>query len=52
MHFIGLGESLMELPLAKAKNYDDIIEMVKEAAQEASPGEWILGHGLASGKME
>ncbi len=45
MHFIGLGESLMELPLAKAKNYDDIVEMVKEAAQKAKPGEWILGHG-------
>ena len=45
MHFIGLGESLMELPLAKAKNYDEIVEMVKESAQKAKPGEWILGHG-------
>jgi len=45
MHFFSLGESLMELPLSKAANFDEIVAMVKEAAEKAKPGEWILGGG-------
>ena len=41
-HFTGLGQSKMILDLTRVKNWDEIVAMVKEAAQEAKPGEWIL----------
>lgn len=44
-HFTSLGRAKMRLDLTKAANWDDIVEMVKEAASKAKPGEWILGRG-------
>jgi predicted amidohydrolase YtcJ len=44
-HFTGIGEAARNLKLATAKNWDDIVRMVGEAAQKARPGEWILGRG-------
>ena len=44
-HFISLGRSKMELDLTKIKNWDEAVEMVKQAAEKAKPGEWILGRG-------
>lgn len=52
MHLISLGESLQELPLGKAKNYDEIVEMVKKAAADSKPGEWILGNGWHQEKWD
>jgi predicted amidohydrolase YtcJ len=44
-HFTGIGEAARNLKLATAKNWDDIVLMVGEAAKKARPGEWILGRG-------
>lgn len=44
-HFTGVGEAAMNLKLAQAKDWDDIVRMVGEAAKTAKPGEWILGRG-------
>jgi predicted amidohydrolase YtcJ len=44
-HFTGLGETKMELDLAHAATWDDIVAMVAEAARKARPGEYILGGG-------
>jgi len=44
-HFISLGKSKMRLALAAAKNWDELVTMVEEAAQKTQPGEWILGRG-------
>jgi predicted amidohydrolase YtcJ len=44
-HFTGVGEAARNLKLATAKNWDDIVRMVGEAAKKARPGEWILGRG-------
>jgi predicted amidohydrolase YtcJ len=44
-HFTGVGEAARNLKLATAKNWDDIVRMVAEAAKTAKPGEWILGRG-------
>jgi len=52
MHFFSLGESLLELPLSKAANFDEIVIMVKEAAEKAKPGEWILGGGWHQEKWD
>ena len=44
-HFTGIGEAARNLKLATARNWDDIVRMVGEAAKKARPGEWILGRG-------
>jgi predicted amidohydrolase YtcJ len=44
-HYLGLGESKMELDLTKAKNFDDIVAMVADAVKKAEPGDWIQGRG-------
>jgi predicted amidohydrolase YtcJ len=44
-HFMSLGRSKMVLDLTKTKNWDEIVELVRQAATEAEPGEWILGRG-------
>jgi len=44
-HFTGVGEAARNLKLATAKNWDDIVRMVGDAAKTARPGEWILGRG-------
>jgi predicted amidohydrolase YtcJ len=44
-HYMGLGESKMELDLTKAKNFDDIVAMVADAVRQAKPGGWIQGRG-------
>jgi len=45
VHFTGVGEAARNLKLSTAKNWDDIVRMVAEAAKTARPGEWILGRG-------
>ena len=44
-HFTGVGEAARNLKLSTAKDWNDIVRMVAEAAQKAKPGEWILGRG-------
>ncbi len=51
-HFMGFGYSELNLDLTKAKNYDDIVEMVRAAALKAQPGQWILGRGWHQEKWD
>ena len=51
-HFVGLGESMMMLRLQKAKNWDDIVAQVQEAAKVTPPGEWIVGRGWHQSKWD
>jgi len=44
-HYLGFGQSLTILRLAEAGTWDEIVEMVAEAARETGPGEWIAGRG-------
>src|SRR5688572_6262611 len=44
-HFTGVGDAARNLKLGTAKNWDDIVRMVGDAAKTARPGEWILGRG-------
>ncbi len=44
-HFMGLGESKLNLDLTTAANWAEIVDMVAAAAADAEPGEWILGRG-------
>src|SRR5262249_12766524 len=45
VHFTGVGDAAKNLKLATARNWDEIVRMVAEAAKKAKPGEWILGRG-------
>lgn len=44
-HFLELGDSLMQLDLTKAKDWDEIVAMVAAATKKAEPGAWIIGRG-------
>lgn len=44
-HFLGLGESLINLDLRNASNWNEVVSLVKEAVENSEPGEWIIGRG-------
>jgi predicted amidohydrolase YtcJ len=44
-HFSGLGELLLNLNFLESKSWDEIVQVVAEAAEKAEPGEWIEGRG-------
>jgi hypothetical protein len=45
VHFTGVGEAARNLKLSTARNWNEIVQMVGDAAKKARPGEWILGRG-------
>ncbi len=51
-HFFAVGNSLMELDLSTAKNWDEIIARAAEKAQSLRPGEWIVGRGWHQEKWD
>jgi len=51
-HYMGLGESKMILDLTQARSWDDIVAMVRDAAERAEPGEWIRGRGWHQEKWD
>ena len=51
-HFLGLGESRMQLDLTKAASWGEIVRMVAAAVQTARPGAWILGRGWHQEKWD
>ncbi|WP_420635174.1 amidohydrolase [Candidatus Palauibacter sp.] len=44
-HFMGLGNAQMILDLTTADTWDDIVDIVAEAAANAESGVWISGRG-------
>lgn len=44
-HYLGIGDARIQLPLAEASSWAEIVEMVRQAAAETEPGEWIRGRG-------
>jgi predicted amidohydrolase YtcJ len=44
-HYMSLGRAKMILDLTQARTWDEIIELVGEAARTAEPGDWIFGSG-------
>ena len=51
-HFTGVGQARITLNLTKVKNWDEVVAMVKDAAQKAGPGEWIRGRGWHQDKWD
>ncbi len=44
-HYMSLGRAKMILDLTTATSWDDIVQMVGDAASQAAPGEWVTGRG-------
>jgi predicted amidohydrolase YtcJ len=44
-HVAGLGASLATLDLRGTTSYEQVVEIVKQRAAAAAPGEWIRGRG-------
>ena len=51
-HYMGLGRSKMILDLTTAKNFDDIVALVRDAVAQAQPGDWIFGRGWHQEKWD
>ena len=51
-HYMGLGESRLILDLTTAKSWQDIVDMVAEAAESSESGEWITGRGWHQEKWD
>ncbi|MGI8742654.1 MAG: amidohydrolase [Bryobacteraceae bacterium] len=51
-HFMGVGQYKMNLNLRNARNWDEIVAMVAQAARNAPPGAWILGRGWHQSKWD
>ena len=51
-HYMGLGQSKLQLDLTKAHTWDDIVAMVGAAAKNAKTGEWIVGRGWHQAKWD
>ena len=51
-HFTAIGQARMNLNLMDARNWDEIVAMVSQAARKAQPGEWILGRGWHQEKWD
>lgn len=51
-HLMGVGYNELNLDLMDVKNYDELVERVREAATQAQPGQWILGRGWHQDKWD
>jgi hypothetical protein len=51
-HFLSLGKAKTELNFRDTRNWNEIVAMVRAAAREAKPGEWILGSGWHQAKWD
>ena len=51
-HFTGIGRSLMNIDLRKARSWDEIVQKIGAAAAELESGDWILGWGWHQEKWD
>jgi predicted amidohydrolase YtcJ len=51
-HFSGLGSSLRNLNFLRSKNWDEIVQMVADRANELPAGAWVTGRGWHQEKWD
>lgn len=44
-HIMGVGYNELNIDLLSTTSYEEIIQLVKDAAAKAKPGQWIVGRG-------
>lgn len=49
-HILGIGYNEMNIDLLDVKNYQELLDLVKEAVSKAEPGQWIVGRGWHQSK--
>jgi predicted amidohydrolase YtcJ len=49
-HLSSLGEARLSLDLTRARDWDEVVERLAEAAKLARPGDWIVGDGWHQGR--
>ncbi|MCA0969806.1 amidohydrolase [Halobacillus litoralis] len=52
LHIIGHGERLMRLDLSFMKSAEEVVQALKQHAEQLSPGEWIIGDGWNENQWE
>jgi len=51
-HLWNLGRFLINIDLKNIKSWDEAVDLVKQAADKAEPGQWILGRGWHQEKWQ
>jgi predicted amidohydrolase YtcJ len=51
-HLMGVGYNELNLDFMNVKSFDEMIEMVRNAASQAQPGQWIIGRGWHQDKWD
>jgi len=51
-HFTGIGEAALSLDLTQARNWQEIVSLVKQEVEKSKPGDWILGRGWHQEKWD
>jgi predicted amidohydrolase YtcJ len=51
-HFMGLGQSKMNLDLMNVANWDDVVGMVRAATRDAAADAWVVGRGWHQEKWD
>ncbi len=51
-HFVSLGAALMNLDLTKARSWDEIVQLVATATENAEADQWIIGRGWHQEKWD
>jgi predicted amidohydrolase YtcJ len=51
-HYLSLGRAKQILDLTTVRNWDEVVNMVAVAADQAQPGEWIFGRGWHQDKWD
>lgn len=51
-HFMSLGEAKSILDLTVARNWEEIVGLVAQAAEQLAPGDWIEGRGWHQEKWD
>ena len=51
-HFMSLGRAKQILDLNTVRNWDEVVNMVAVAVDQAEPGEWIFGRGWHQDKWD
>ncbi len=51
-HFMGLGQSMMRLQLARARSWPAIVDQVEKKVKTVRPGDWIIGRGWHQEKWD
>lgn len=52
MHMIGQGERLRNVDLSTVRSADEMLEVVRKAAEKLGPNEWLIGEGWDENQFE